>query len=362
MRSFLIPILVLLALPSVDAGNPFRFVRRLVNFNGLFGSSTSASPYERVGGHPVFSVTTSFGSPYMTMEKLSDLDETVPVDLPQKEQQSLSEEQSEVRMVALYFMDPADALGLHAEMKQLENLEKSDIRLTSFSLAKALRQASTLGNGLTTGQPPDGLSGNLDNSGTLRYKIMPAKRQLFYAARCRGKERVGLSSESDVEDAALAVSGNPALEASNLMKRRAKREGKLVRTKAAVPHMEGYCGIPVFYCDSLMKQPPLLKRLLSRPEKPFFFNYEDLEDKWNDMRKRNPSMPETPDVEVFNLWDVLTSMDRESAKQKPTLLFNKGYGGGALSDVTFVPSSHSVDYKERMSKLGNGKARLKPMR
>jgi hypothetical protein len=187
----------------------------------------------------------------MSMEKLSDLEEdaTVPRVPPKKGQQtgSISEEQNEYRTVALFFMDPDDALGVHGEMKQLENMKKADMRLTAFSLSKALRHASNLGNGLLTGLPPDPLDGTYkyDDGASLRYKIVPPKRQLYYAARCHGRERVGLLSENPVEDAQAAVLGNSALEGMNLVRRREKRERKgpkkknLTQLQADNQHMEG---------------------------------------------------------------------------------------------------------------------------
>jgi len=358
--------------------------RRWLNLSSTFGSAVnSETVYDRIAGHPVFSVTTPWGSPYMNQEKLSDVGETVPSSSASnsKTPTSLSEEQNEMRMVALYFMDPADALAMHGEMKQMENMASADVRLTSFSLAKALRQASCLGDGLTTGQPPTDTTGALTENGTLRYKIVPPKRQLYYAARCKGRERVGLQSESAAEDAVMAVMGNSALEAANLLRRRQKAERKLARSAtSAAPHMEGYTGVPVFYCPSLHKQPPFLKRVLTgvKQEKPFFFNYEDLETAWTGMkkkqRKNRDAVPDLPvDVEVFNLWDVLSSMDRQqhaaqsastrSAKNLLSSFVPRRFRGHfELQDITFVPNSDSVHYKDSISRRGNGKARLRPMR
>lgn len=360
--------------------------RRWLNFGGAFGSAArSDTVYDRVAGHPVFAVTTPWGSPYMNMERLSDLEETIPeTAAASKTPASLSEEQNEVRMVALYFLDPADALAMHGEMKQMENMGGADVRLTGFSLAKAVRQASVLGRGLTTGQPPEPTTGRLTDGGTLRYKLVPPKRQLYYAARCRGRERVGLCGETAGEDAALAVTGNSALEAANLLRRRQRAERKLPaggggkrtgRSAAAVPHMEGYTGIPVFYSPSLHRRPPLLKRWLTRvpQEKPFFFNYEDLVAAWEQMKGRQAksaaaAVPDQPvDVEVFNLWDVLSSMDRQQpAKTNNPLVELKrrfsSVDGDGLQDITFVPNSDAVHYKDAISRRGNGKARLRPMR
>ena len=361
-----------------------RRTRRWLNLGSTFGSALhSPTVYDRIAGHPVFAVTTPWGSPYMNMEKISDTEETIPSSSSSsssKTPSSLSEEQSELRMVALYFLDPSDALSMHGEMKQMDNMAKADVRLTCFSLGKALRQASCLGDGLTTGQPPDETTGRLTDNGTLRYKMVPSKRQLYYAARCHGRERVGLQSESAAADAAAAVTGNSALEAANLLRRRQKAERKVVsnyQKSAVVPHMEGYTGVPVFYCPALHKQLPLLKRILTgvRQEKPFFFNYEDLERAWTDMKERrrrgNAPVPDQPvNVEVFNLWDVLSSMDRQqylvrsSSKYYQRWLPRRIFArpSSQLLDITFVPNSDAVHYKDSISRRGNGKARLRPMR
>ena len=166
------------------------------------------------------------------------------------------------------------------------------------------------------------------------------------------------------------------------MRRREKRERKTgapakTPMQAANAHMEGYTGVPVFYTPHMHKQWPKWKQLLTgqRQEVPLFFNYEDLQQAWADMRQRRPKgkIPEQPEaVEVFNLWDVLSSMDQDANGKKKTTLqqqlitpFQKRFGktkAADLADITFVPSSRSTQYKERISARGNGKARLRPMR
>ena len=351
--------------------------RRWLNFSSLFASPTEVSPYERIAGHPVFAITTPWGSPYMNMERLDDLDEIVQTpSTNNKKSGSISEEQNEYRTVCLYFLDPDDATAVHGEMKQMDNMQGADLRITSFSLAKALRQAANFGQGLPTGQPPEPTTGALsDSQGALRYKIVPPKRQLYYAARCIGKERVGLWGADPSQDAQTALLGNGALEAENLVRRRQKRERKgnpppRTAIQAQNAHMEGYTGVPVFYHPQLQRRPPLLKRLLSgnRREVPLFFNYEDLEQAYTTVRGRTKAeMPERPsNVEVFNLWDVLTSMDRAYAKQnKWKRILSARFGkleAPSLTEITFVPNSQAARYKEAISRRGNGKARLRPMR
>ena len=368
-------------------GAVYTSARKFLNFGSLFGSATHESPYDRVSGQPVFSVTSSWGSPYMNMEKLSDLEVSASGKRKKGgEFGSAMDESDEYRSVVLYFMDQDDALGVHGEMKQMDQMADTDLRISSFSFSKALRQAANLGNGLPTGAPPDPITGDLKSpkeGGSLRYKIVPSKRQLYYAARCHGRERVGLFSETSTEDAAIAVQGS--FEAANLERRRMKKERKMAERKRtpmqiANIHMEGNLGIPVFYVSEVKRVPPVVKRIVSATahEAPLFFNYEDLMDAWEQLRKRNPrkNLPEKPpNVEVFNLWDVLTSMDRYDfqERQQTRSISNRLLQPVRrrlpasdlpleLRHVTFVPSSRSVSYKEKISARGNGKARLRPMR
>lgn len=361
--------------------------RRWLNLGNILGSVTNApTPYDRVTGYPVFQVTTAWGSAYMSMEKKNDMmggiDQSATGEL-----ESISEEQNQYRTVCLYFMDPDDALSVRTELNQMEQMKEADIRITSCSLAKALRQASNLGQGLLTGAPIDPLTGNVkpvEEGGSLRYKIMPPKRQLFYAARCIGKERVGLFGENPVEDAVTAVMGNSAIESANLRRLRDARDR--TREKQRTPmeqanmHMEGHVGIPVFYCPQMHRRQPILKQVLSgcgKEEIPLFFNYEDLQMAWSKLRRSNKSLPEkAPSVEVFNLWDVLTSMDKEAWRGKKTgdkpqdwrkpwikrLSTISSQSTIDLDAITFVPSSDCINYKQSITKQGNSKARLRPMR
>ena len=362
--------------------------RRLLNLNSIFGSATRAAPYDRITGHPVFQVTTPWGSPYLNMERKTG-DDVVKTD-SDNSLENFGDGSSEIRQVALFFMDPDDALSLHGEMTQLEQLKDQDVRITCSSLAKALRQSSNLGNGLLTGFPPDPLTGKIkpvQEGGALRYKIVPPKRQLYYAARCKGRERVGLIAENAPEDAQAAILGNSALEERNLSRRQEKknRKGRSIAktaTGAKNAHMEGHSGIPVFYAPDMQRQVPLLKRLVCGVprETPLFFNYEDLEQAWATMRKcsgNSAKIPEKPsNVEVFNMWDVLSSMERDMYQKKQNTPFKEAAlrefknrftppradASADLDSITFVPSSRSVHYKEHVTARGNGKARLRPMR
>lgn len=393
--SFCLAVVVTLLVPKESSANVAQAVvtqtRRLLNFGSFFGNprDCAATPYDRIMGHPVFQVTTAWGSSYMSMERLNDVEDSRTgsgvFNKNPNQLKSLSEEQNQYRMISLYYMDPDDAISTHSELKQLEQMKDTDIRLTSVSLGKALRSAANLGSGLVTGFPPEALSGKLkpvDEGGSLRHKILPPKRQLYYAARCVGKERVGLFGENPTEDATTAVMGNSALENMNLVRRRNKADRKSSSSKAKTAiqaknaHMEGYTGIPVFWAQGMQRQLPLPKQLISgnRQETPMFFNYEDLMDAWDKMKKNSPKkrkLPEQPTVEVFNLWDVLTSMEKEQWRQskakkydwaKPLRQRLGRRESPGLETITFVPSSRAIDYKEKISARGNGKARLRPMR
>ena len=106
--------------------------------------------------------------------------------------ESLGSEDNQYRTISLYYMDPNDALAAHAEFKQMGGMTNSDVRVTSVSLGKAIRCAANAGRGLVSGQPIDLFTGKVlgtKEGGSLRHKLMPPKKQLFYAARCLGKER-----------------------------------------------------------------------------------------------------------------------------------------------------------------------------
>jgi hypothetical protein len=407
------------ASPSV-AGLPSQVVtqaRRALNLAGLFGSATNPNgkegPYDRIMGHPVFQVTTSWGSAYMNMEKLTDLvdgnsNDGIVDDLDEQDLMSgktiLGSDSNQYRTISLYYMDPDDAVAAHAEFKQMEQMDKADLRITAVSLSKALKSASNLGNGLLTGQPIDPLTGRVPSTrdgGSLRHKIMPPKKQLYYAARCHGKERVGFFGTGGDEQAALrdlaqtAVLGNSALTYRNLQRRQAKRDRKVQsKPKSALEgqyaHMDGQLGIPVFYAQGMERRLPLWKGLISggRRETPLFFNYEDLLAAWQKTRVGPSStrggtkyLPMEPSVEVFNLMDVLTSMERDQdrrRKQRAALPITQRVAEAlaqplqrrlapmkepaGLDSITFVPSSDAAAYKESITARGNGKARLRPMR
>ncbi len=398
-------------------------VRRHLNFNGLLGSPTrptnsaSHSPYEKIMGHPVFQVTTSWGSAYMNMEKLTLEDAETNSDKMlasgSEDASSFGAEDSQYRTISLYYMDPDDAIGAHSEFKQMDGMQEADVRITSVSLAKAIRSAANLGRGLLTGQPIDYHKGTVlptKEGGSLRHKIMPPKKQIFYAARCHGRERIGLfgkgedataDRDSRYDQAVAAVIGNAALAYRNSQRKQAIRDRKLAykpksQLEADYQHMDGNLGIPVFYAPGMERRRSRIKSLVSgsqRKEIPLFFNYEDLQEAWQKTRPlggdKNKGLPSQPmGVEVFNLWDVLTSMEKEQARKAQKIHNLKpqdkllsaishpfanrwrnvapkdksGDGHDLLDALVFIPSSDACTYKEKITARGDGKARLRPMR
>jgi hypothetical protein len=339
------------------------------------------------------------------------------------------DDMQDTRPISLYFLDEHDARALADEMRQMRHMKDSDLRITCTSLGKAIRQASNLGNGLVTGQPMEDVTGKLlsmDAGGSLRHKIVPSKRELFYAARCHGRERVGCFGSSPVDDAELLLQPQDVIEANKMGLRRKAAKNAAARMKKArqlekdglvesnedrlrreYSHMEGQVGLPVFYAPGLVKKPPKIRTLLQGTKKawstasltPLYFSYEDLLHDWSMMRARNersannnnnnegkiiPVKP--PQVEVFNMMDVVTSIDKDQWKAQrraeldremkgvwgkiPVLhhLFkgkvtsSLGAAASGLDRIIFIPSSLGVQAKERIRANGNRKARLRPMR
>ena len=161
---------------------------------------------------------------------------------------------------------------------------------------------------------------------------------------------------------------------------------------------DGRKGIPVFYADGLqLPRRGLVSRVkgVRNGEVPMFFSYEDCVQAWKDMRQNTlknrekeirkqktsetivsvdeiPALP--PKIEVFNYVDVITSIDREQHKRqvqqyrarslKNLLSGNKSeiMPRSTIEEVVFIPSTKSVDYKEAITRSGNCKARIRPMR
>lgn len=394
--------------------------RRTLNFSNLFGSPTSLSSYERLSSQPVFTVTTPWGSPYLLFERSDRTESELEFDDEldnDNASSSSSSKQDQTKQVALYFMDEEDAMRLRDEMLQMEQMSGADMRITASSLGKAVSQSSNLNKGLLTGQPIDQFTGRMkgsDEGGVLRYKIVPPKRELFYAARCVGRERVGLWNANPEEDAKLMLSSVPVIGGTMAMMRKAafekrrrekRRNASGGAAAAAVDdedeiidpireqykHMEGFVGIPVFHCPEMKKYNKIkgILRNERREQTPLYFSYEDLMESWNSMKKKakNSSvMPEKPAVEVYNMMDIVTSIDREqwNVKRAGQLrregllgkipLVNKITGTegapvikskmlpSGLDDIVFIPNSKSTKYKETITSVGNSQARLRPMR
>ena len=328
------------------------------------------------------------------------------------------DDMQDTRPISLYFLDEHDARSLADEMKQMKHMKESDLRITCTTLGKAVRQASNLGNGLPTGQPMEETSGKLlsmDAGGSLRHKIVPSKRELFYAARCDGRERIGCFGDTSKEDAELLLQPQDVIEANKMGLRRKASKNAAARMKKArqlqkeglvesnidklrreYTHMEGQVGLPVFYAPGLVKKPPRIRSWIHGAKKawtsssltPLYFSYEDLMNDWSIMRSKSEkqhSIPDTPpQVEVFNMMDIVTSIDKEqwkTVRREELVRESKGIWGkipmlhrmikgtstsaassSGLDKVVFVPSSLGVQAKERIRANGNRKARLRPMR
>ena len=166
--------------------------------------------------------------------------------------------------------DERDARALADEMKQMKHMKDSDLRITCVSLGKAIRSASNLGNGLPTGQPIEPLTGkmlSMDDGGSLRHKIVPSTRELFYAARCAGRERVGHVADLAKDDAELMtqvpnfIEGkkiplrkNTMQTVANMMKRSQELEKQGIaestedRLRREYAHMRGHVRHAMFFC------------------------------------------------------------------------------------------------------------------
>ena len=422
--------------------------RRRINLSNFLGTTPTIPAYERILPQPVFQVTTAWGSPYMLFEKYKDEEKALTELTPSSSEDGEGSESrsgadvaskftraqnkddmQDTRPISLYFLDEHDARALADEMRQMRHMKESDLRITCTSLGKAIRQASNLGNGLVTGQPMEDVTGKLlsmDAGGSLRHKIVPSKRELFYAARCDGRERVGCFGSSPVDDAELLLQPQDVIEANKMGLRRKAAKNAAARMKKArqlekdglvesnedrlrreYSHMEGQVGLPVFYAPGLVKKPPKIRTLLQGTKKawstasltPLYFSYEDLLHDWSMMRSRSeryannnnnegkiiPVKP--PQVEVFNMMDVVTSIDKDQWKAHrraeldremkgvwgkiPVLhhLFkgkkatsSLGAAASGLDKIIFIPSSLGVQAKERIRANGNRKARLRPMR
>jgi hypothetical protein len=229
-----------------------------------------------------------------------------------------------------------------------------------------------------------------------------------------------------VDDAELLLQPQGVIEANKMGLRRKAAKNAAARMKKArqlekdglvesnedrlrreYSHMEGQVGLPVFYAPGLVKKPPKIRTLLQGTKKawstasltPLYFSHEDLLHDWSMMRARSESSANNnnnnegkiipvkpPQVEVFNMIDVVTSIDKDQWKAHrraeldremkgvwgkiPVLhhLFkgkatsSLGAAASGLDKIIFIPSSLGVQAKERIRATGNRKARLRPMR
>jgi len=426
---------------SASDNNILGKIRKTVDISTLLYPIHKRPSYDRILSTPAFAVTTSWGSPYMIFERLSTKETVEEEEIERtfgssaaldRELEALSDTKAEgeggdddtksqrTRTCALYFMDPDDAKCLCDEMKQMGGgMGTADVRVLSTSLGRAVRQSSIISpRGLPTGQPLDDTTGRLrsDQGQTLRYKIVPSKRELYYAARCLGKESVGLFSNDGIDDVKELLTGKKKksfgssagsggkFDARERMEQRRKAQQQKdsandndsnksspqqqLPLRQLYAHMQRKTGIPVFYLDGLKLKPPRLiptsvSSLFSKNENtnqiPLFFSYEDVVSTWKKQKFTNTTTA-MPQVQVFNFMDVLVSLDKKqnalfTLKKnnffKSLLQNNKNtvvektkndLDVDELKNVVFMPSSRSISYKDNTSLLGNCKARLRPMR
>lgn len=224
----------------------------------------------------------------------------------------------------------------------------------------------------------------MDQGTSLRYKLVPSRRELFYAARCYGKERVGLFADRAADDAKFVLTGRKPMLRDRIPSKKSKQDDDPTRTKSirrTYAHMNGKTGIPLFYIHGLQQKVPTLNsKFLFNPQKkrtqiPLFFSYEDCIAAYRKtLNKPTPAPP--PQVEVFNFVDVIVAIDKEQTKSAPspfsfTSIFHKrthsvhkpdNPNAIHLMNVVFIPSSRALKFKDNSSSKGNGKARLRPMR
>lgn len=394
------------------------------------GVPTSITPYDKLSTQPMFTVTTSWGSPFLLVERPSNhvsKSESYPINLKYDaycraeddrfgDSRNKKDTDHSPQQVALYFCDIEDAMSLRDEFLQSNGMQNLDMRITATSLAHALRHTSCYGNGYISGRPIDDCTGVLFSpaeGGSTRFKIVPSKRELYYASRCRGKENVGLRGDinGDLMTMTMPIIGASLSECRKraitlkIKQRKNNNISKNCRfTKPSEKEdalMDGYIGIPVFRCKGIYKKGVQVgiranNSIENSALIPIFFSYEDAIDTWKYVHSKYTAskgskflsvMPSHPDISVYNLLDLITSIDRrrwmESQKNiyflsnfrkklAKLLRFGKTYlnnehsilksKNDLFNRITFIPNRMSLESKNIISVLGNGKARLHPMK
>ncbi|KAL3784570.1 hypothetical protein HJC23_010694 [Cyclotella cryptica] len=378
--------------------------------SNLLGTLPTLPAHERILSQPVFQVTTPWGSPYMLFEKYKDEEKAIESspnnandsDAAETEDDATKfsrvqqkDDMQDTRPISLYFLDEHDARALADEMKQMKHMKDGDLRITCTTLGKAVRSSARLGRGMPTGQPMEDTTGKLpgmDEGEAYGIRLSPRSGNCFMPR----------DPPDVIEGAKMAVRRKAGANRRGRVQRarQAEKEGVVEseenRLRREYGHMEGQVGLPVFYAEGLVKRPPLMRRLVQGSRAwstssliPLYFSYQDLLHDWSVMREKcvenKAGVPERPpQIEVFNMLDVVTSIDKEQWKKErrsELLREKKGWIGkipivhhlvggkksssavkSGLERVVFVPSSLGVQAKERISAAGNRKARLRPMR
>ena len=328
------------------------------DLTGIVKSTQSQSAQDKVGSIPVFTVCTAWGSPYMVYDDTGAAN-------------------------ALYFMDEEDAKALLDEFLNMKN--ERDARIMTTTLARAMRQAANI-KGVPTGQ--------LTVDGAIQvmyYKIVPSTKEMFYANKLPGRENLAMTGVEDeflIQERIIGSTGEDskgAGEQNSMMPGREYQDEtgtKSVRQKAKKrvgPYrkrhaeilqensLSGKEGIPAFFVEGLQfkSKGSFLPGRQKSVDTPLFLSYNDCVNAWKEMRNSlsvedKTRIPVSPNVEVFNLVDVVSSIERDIIRRNWSKEEQKNKSG--LESIVFVPSSKSVQFVDGITARGNGKARLRDMR
>uniref|UniRef100_A0A7S2K0X3 Uncharacterized protein n=1 Tax=Leptocylindrus danicus TaxID=163516 RepID=A0A7S2K0X3_9STRA len=322
----------------IEPKRSFGISNIIPDFTNLVKSTHKQTAEERIAQIPVFCVCTPWGSPYMVYDDAGQAN-------------------------ALYFLDHEDAKCLLDEFLNMEGKDR-DARIMTTTLARAMVQAANV-DGVATGQIT--MDGVIQ---AMYYKIVPSTKELFYASKLPGKEAIGMSgmeSEFTVQERIYGSIGDgDDTSGKSAAKGRAKFYRQKHKSIVADKKLTD-AGIPVFSIEGMQFKTKGSSFIPSRKgvvDTPLFLSYNDCIRTYKEMRSNlstedKASIPANPEVEVFNMIDVVTSIDRDITRRDWSKE-EKDIKTG-LESIVFVPNSKSVDFVDSTSKHGNGKARLPDM-
>mmetsp|Transcript_54494 Transcript_54494/g.65597 ORF Transcript_54494/g.65597 Transcript_54494/m.65597 type:complete len:327 (+) Transcript_54494:186-1166(+) len=252
-----------------------------IDLRNLFSTRQLLPATDRFANVPAYVVGTSWGSPYLLFDK--DVQVYSPDELKialrlsrdnVDEEYVLEKRQVRKKMVrktqALYFLNYEDAMAHMCEMKQMgPSMSRADIRITTVSLTKALRQALFLGDGMPNAQP-------INNKGEFtkawqKYRLVPSARELHFAKQCcpRTRDRVGFFEEHHKDQNMLRWT----IRKKGFVIPKNMEKPRMVELDGDTPyeHLRDKKGIPVFYAEGLTKQ----RGWHTKSEIPMLMSYED---------------------------------------------------------------------------------------